>query len=197
MNRRIFALTSAAALAAFALGACTQKAAEAATPASAPPSAVAKANDAYEMASHANGFAIGAPMAANTVYVFFDPTCPHCAHLWGSSKPLLGKLRMVWIPVGLLRQTSGPQGATILSAPDPAAAMAENEAAVLDSKGGIAVDPALKPDMLAKVKANTDLFTSLGADSVPLIVYRNARTGEHGSVSGSMDAAQLAAMVGV
>src|SRR5207253_7755305 len=37
---------------------------------------------AYEAASKGSGFTTGPVMAANTVYVFFDPTCPHCAALW-------------------------------------------------------------------------------------------------------------------
>lgn len=192
MKRRTFTGSGIAAIAVTALGGCSEKAAQAATPA-----ASASPRDAYALAARGNGFTVGVPMAANTVYVFFDTTCPHCAQLWASAKPLLGKLKMVWMPVGLLRQTSGPQGATILAAPDPAAAMAQNEASVLDRKGGIAIDPALAEPVLAKVKANTELFMKTGAESVPLIVFRNARTGEHGLHAGAVDTATLAAMVGV
>lgn len=192
MNRRFFTLSSLAIAAAFALGACTEKEAVAATP-----SAALTPQQTYELAAKGNGFTVGVPMAANTVYVFFDTTCPHCAELWSSSKPLLGKLKIVWMPIGLLRQTSGPQGATILSAPDPAAAMAQNEAAVLDRKGGIPINGSLSDEVLAKVKANTEMFMKMGAESVPLIVFRNAKSGQYGQRAGAVDAATLAAMVGI
>ena len=197
MNRRHFALTATAGLLGFTLGACSDKpsGAPAATAAASAPKPSAR--ESYEIAAHGNGFTIGAVMAANTVYVFFDTTCPHCAHLWMASKPLLTRLKMVWMPIGLLRRSSAPQGATILSAADPSAAMTENETSVLDNRGGISVSPTLSDEMLAKVQANTDLFAKLGADSVPLIVYRNARTGEYGSMTGAVTTEQLAAMTGL
>jgi len=196
--RRCFVLGGAAALA--GLSACSDKAAESSAGAGAAASSAAakpSARESYELASQGHGFTMGSVMAANTVYVFFDATCPHCAALWASSKPLLTKLKMVWMPIGLLHRSSAPQGATILSAADPAAAMAENEASVLERKGGISVSPTLSDEVLAKVKANTDLFSKLGADSVPLIVFKNAKTGQYGSFSGSLQTDQLAAMVGV
>jgi hypothetical protein len=79
------------------------------------------------LAAEGKGFAVGALMAANTVYVLFDPQCPHCAHLWEASQPLLKQARFVWLPVSILNAKSLPQGAAILGASDPAAAMAAHE----------------------------------------------------------------------
>mgnify|MGYP002361561983 CR=1 FL=1 len=140
---------------------------------------------------------MGPVMAANTVYVFFDTTCPHCAELWNASQPLLGKLKMVWMPLGLLRPQSLPQGATILGAANPVAAMNENETSVLNRGGGITASTSLSDEVLAKVKANTAIFSKLGADSVPLVVFRNAKSGEYGQFSGAMETAQLAATIGL
>jgi thiol:disulfide interchange protein DsbG len=136
-------------------------------------------------------------MAANTAYVFFDTTCPHCAHLWEAAKPLQNRVKLVWMPLAYLRPISLTQGAAILSAPSPAAAMAENERKVLAHEGGIAVPD--KPDETAlnKVKANTALFEKLGVDSVPLLVYRHARTGEYGSQTGAADTAALTQLLGL
>lgn len=153
--------------------------------------------DAYEAASKGTGFTTGPVMAANTVYVFFDPTCPHCAALWTNAQALQTKLKIVWMPIGLLRSSSGPQGATILSAKDPAAAMNENETSVLAHGGGITVSQSLSDEVQAKVKANTDIFKSLGAESVPLIVYRNSKNGQFGKHDGAVSAEDLAAMVGL
>ena len=152
---------------------------------------------AHELARTGHGFSIGSMMAANTIYVFFDTTCPHCAHLWNNAQPLLGKLKMVWMPIGLLRPQSLPQGATILSAADPVVAMTENETSVLNKGGGITASATLSDEVLAKVKANTEIFRQLGADSVPLIVFRNGKTGEFGQMSGALETAQLAAMAGL
>ena len=174
------------------LAACSKKDEPAAAPARTP-----TAPEAYAIAAKGSGFTVGAVMAANTVYVFFDTTCPHCAELWKASQPLLNRIKMVWMPIGLLRPSSGPQGATILAAADPAQAMSENEARVLDRSGGISVPSSLPDEAVAKVKANTELFRQLRADSVPLIVYRNARTGEHGMHAGALDTAGLAAVAGV
>ena len=153
--------------------------------------------EAYAIATRGSGFSVGALMAANTVYVFFDSTCPHCAELWQASQPLLNRLKMVWIPIGLLRPQSGPQGATILTAPDPAKAMSEHEASVLQRGGGISVPANLSDEALQKVKANTELFRQLQAESVPLIVYRNALSGQHGMHAGAVDTATLASLAGV
>lgn len=195
MNRRKFALAGAAVLNAIAFTACSDKAP---TANAQPVRGANKPSDkeAYELAATGSGFTVGPVMAVNTVYVFFDTTCPHCAELWAASQPLLGKLKFVWMPLALLRPASGPQGATILSAPNPAAAMTENEALVTQRKGGISVSPTLSDAALDKVKANTELFKRLGAESVPYVLYKNPKTGAFGSHAGSTDTARLAQMVG-
>jgi thiol:disulfide interchange protein DsbG len=190
MNRRTFALATVLA----PLAACNDKPAAQPQAAATAPKAP---REAYEAATRGHGFTVGPVMAANAVYVFFDTACPHCAQLWQQSQPLLGKLKVVWMPIALLKPSSGPQGATILAARDPAAKMTENETLVLERKGGITADPSVPDEVLAKVKANTELFSSLGADSVPLIVFRNAKTGEYGSHAGAVSTAELAAMTGV
>jgi thiol:disulfide interchange protein DsbG len=71
VDRRRFVLQST-------LAACGDKAG---APAPAAPAAKPGAKASYDLATQGHGFATGALMAANTVYVFFDPTCPHCATL--------------------------------------------------------------------------------------------------------------------
>jgi thiol:disulfide interchange protein DsbG len=162
-----------------------------------PAAAAAAATNAYTLAATGKGFSTGPIMSAHTVYVFFDTTCPHCAQLWTSAQAVSGKLKIVWMPIGLLRPQSLPQGATILSAADPAAAMAENEASVLARGNGITASGSLKDEVVAQVKANTEIFRKMNSDSVPLIVFRNSRTGEVGQHAGAVDAAQLLAFTGL
>lgn len=194
-----------AALAVAALLAACNKPAEAPAPATpaaattapAAPSASAAAQDAYTLAATGSGFHTGPMMSAHTVYVFFDTTCPHCAHLWQNAQSLGPRLKIVWMPVGLLRPQSLPQGVTILAAPDPAAAMAQNEASVVNHGNGITAMGTLDEAVAAKVKANTELFNAIGTGEVPLIVYRNAKTGEVGQHAGAVDAAGLLKLAGL
>lgn len=171
--------------------------AAASAPAAPTAASAAAADQAWTLATQATGFTVGPIMASHTVYVFFDPACPHCAHLWTQSQPLLNRLKMVWIPVGFLRAKSPQVGATILSSADPAATMMLNERSVLDHGPGLDPNPDVPDALVAKVKANTDLLQRAGAESVPLIVYRDPKTGAAATHDGAMDTADLAAMVGV
>ena len=184
-----------------ASAATTAPATEAASAAPAQASAVqapaSVAKDIYSMAGQAHGFAVGQMMAANTVYVFFDPTCPHCAEFWKASKDAHSKVKMVWIPVSLLRDDPGPKGATILSAADPVAKMEENETKVLSGAGGIEVPADVSKAALDEVKANTEIFSKLEARSVPFIVYKNAQTGQAGTHAGGMPATELLTLIGL
>ena len=141
--------------------ACDQTPAQAAAP------SVAKipADQAYALAAKGTGFSVGPLMAAHTAYVFFDTTCPHCAHLWQALQPLASQVRVVWMPVGYLQPKSLTQGVTILSATDPKAAMAENEQRLLARQGGITPASTLNEDLVQKVKANTALFMQISGTS--------------------------------
>jgi len=216
MQRRLFALTALASL--IGLSACQKQAdktvpAATSSPASAgapaqvsaeasgaespATAAVSSAQDAYVLAATGNGFSTGPIMSSHTVYVFFDTTCPHCAHLWQNAQAVAGQLKIVWIPVAFLRPQSLPQGATILAAADPIAAMNENETSVANHGNGITAAASLDDAVVAKVRANTSMFKQLNSDSVPLIVYRNGKTGEVGQHAGAVTGPELLAFAGI
>ena len=192
MNRRQFGQISGAALLALGLSACGKDA-----PPPAPAAPALTAAQMYALAATGSGFAVGPMMAANTAYIFFDTACPHCAAVWNSAKPLAGKLRIVWIPVGFLSKMSAPRGAAILSAPDSIKAMDQNESKVLNGEQDTGVDKPAPADIEQKVAANTDLLKKLGADGVPLIVYKHAQTGEYGNQVGQVNTAQLSVLLGI
>jgi thiol:disulfide interchange protein DsbG len=177
-----------------ALTACSKT--EPTTPAP-PATPVVDAQKAYAAAQAGTGFAVGPLMAADPVLVFFDPQCPHCAELWKASQPLLGKVRMVWMPVAFIRAVSAPQGALLLAAKDPVATMNEHEALLANRQGGLPVPAQVNDELVAKVKANTELLGQIGADSVPFILYRNRQTGAWGSVAGALATEQLALAIGL
>jgi thiol:disulfide interchange protein DsbG len=192
-KRRALLRLAASLLVGHALAGCSK--ADSAPGSAAGTAAAATAADPLALAAGARGFSVGPATGAPTLYVFFDATCPHCARLWADSQRLLDRLRMVWIPVGLLRH-GAEWGAAILAAGDPVAAMAANEAAV---RAGRSDAPASPPpaDAVTAVKANTDVFNRLGVQSVPAVVYRNAATGAAGIEVGYHPPEQIAALVGV
>jgi thiol:disulfide interchange protein DsbG len=147
--------------------------------------------------TQAKGFAVGALMSANTVYVFFDAQCPHCGHLWEAAAPLYKKVKFVWIPVGMINATSTAQGAAIMTASNPGALMTEHEASLLAGKGGISASSSIAPEVAQAIKNNSQLLNSFGAESVPFIVAKNMKTGQTVSQDGAMTTTELANFLGV
>lgn len=151
------------------------------------------------VAAEGVGFSVGSSMAAHTVYVFFDPQCPHCTELWKAARPLTSKARFVWMPVGLLNDKSRTQGAALLAASDPVAAMNTHEISMQEKNGGIA-GIAAGPDadkQLAAVATNTALLTRMGFASIPTVVATHAQTGALVTHEGSMSTAALATLLGL
>jgi thiol:disulfide interchange protein DsbG len=173
------------------LAACSPQDASEQTPAAKP------AQPYMAVATQGKGFTVGAMMSANAVYVLFDPQCPHCGRLWQASTPLHSKVKFVWIPVSFINAKSGPQGAALLSAANPAELMAEHEKSILTGGGGISAIAGAPIEIERAIKKNTQLFNSLGAESVPYILAKNMRTGEVVSNSGALETAALAEFLGL
>jgi thiol:disulfide interchange protein DsbG len=194
MQRRLFSHSLVAA-ATLALTACSKEdSASAAAPAAAP---IAPDQALDVLAREGKGFTVGALMSANTVYVLFDPQCPHCAHLWQSSIPLQGKVKFTWLPVTLLNAKSLPQGAAIMTAANPAETMNAHESALLANGGGIAASASITPDVEAAIKNNTALLDRLGATSVPFVVAKHQGSGQVVTQAGAMGTEALARFLGM
>ncbi len=179
-----------------ALSGCSPKQESAPVAASTSPSAASL--DAYDqVATQAKGFTAGALMSANTVYVLFDPQCPHCGHLWQAAQPLLKKTKFVWVPVGIMNAKSAPQGAALLTAADPVALMTAHEASLLAGTGGTSAPSSIPDDIEKAIKTNTAILNALKAESVPMVVAKHAKTGALITRAGAMDTAGLAAFLGV
>jgi thiol:disulfide interchange protein DsbG len=193
MNSLKFAIVLAAGL---ALAACKDSAQPpAATAAAAAPKTVSTAVSVPAIEAEAHGITVGSSMSARTVYVFFDPQCPHCAALWQAAKPLKSQAKFVWIPVRLLNNTSQTQGAALLAAKDPVAALDEHETAMLaNQKGDVPGDSEAQKETVSK---NTALFNRFGFQSVPSIVAQSAQNGAVVSHEGALVTADLAALLGL
>ena len=145
----------------------------------------------------AAGFTVGSAAAARTVYVMFDPQCPHCAQVWRSSKVLWPRARFVWIPVGLMREVSTLQGAALLESTAPAALMDEHEALLAQRAGGLSVKELTLTDAARDaVERNTLLLAGFGAERVPLIVGTDEKTGRLVAIEGEVGPVALAARLG-
>ena len=160
-------------------------------------SAVTQAQSYDVVAKDGKGFAAGALMSTQTVYVLFDAQCPHCGALWNASLPLQKKVKFVWIPVSLMNPKSTLQGAALLTAAKPTELMTAHESALLAGSGGMVADANPSPETVAAIKSNTQLFNSLGATSVPYVVAKNARSGAVVTNSGALPTPALAAFLGV
>jgi thiol:disulfide interchange protein DsbG len=187
MNRFRFSVLLAASL---FLAACK----DSPGPSALPQGATAVSTTAIE--AEARGITVGSAMSTRTVFVFFDPQCPHCAALWQAAKPLKSQARFVWIPVRLLNDASQAQGAALLAAADPVAAMDEHETAVLQKKGGIAA-AANSDAQRDAVSRNTALMNRFGFASVPSIVAQHAQSGALVTHEGALATPELAALLGL
>lgn len=180
------------------LAGCSKPAEVAAPAASAAPAAPAiSARQAFEMAQRGTGFVVGEAVSARQVLVFFDPQCPHCAALWKASQPLLDRIRMVWIPIAFVSPKSPAQGAMLLAAADPKALMNLHESRLGAGQGGLEVQGEPAPDLLAKIKANTELLSALGSDGVPYMLVRTSAEGPYTVVPGSLPTEELAKLLGL
>lgn len=198
VNRRQLLTLAAAGLAASAAQAQTPAPAPAAPAVpGAPPGMDVKAM--YEQfAEKGKGFDMKPGAATRpAVYVVFDPQCPYCTQLWEAAKPLADKVRFVWLPVAVLNPHSEPQGAAILSAPDPVAMMERHESAMKNPHRGLVTEGMVIP-MGARedVWSNSRIFRRTGGRSVPWGVFKNAK-GEFGVIPDALKTEQLRQLLGV
>jgi thiol:disulfide interchange protein DsbG len=196
MNKTLTQLLVIAGLA-IALGGCSKTEPTTAASPAAAPKASTPAQTYDLVAAQGKGFTVGPMMSANTVYVLFDPQCPHCGHLWEAARPLLGKVKFVWVPVAIINGNSTAQGAALLTSPTPLETMTAHEAAILGRTGGMKTQGEIPADVQATIKNNTQLFTDLKLESVPFIVAKNATTGIAVTNNGALDTPALAQFLGV
>ena len=184
-------------LAAFAVALSLSACKDATPPDAAPAGKAASAPVSVEaVAAEGKGFTFGSTMSVRTVYVFFDAQCPHCAALWVAAKPLKSQAKFIWMPVGIINPSSTAQGAAIIAAADPVAAMDEHEASMMAKTGGITATGNLDAQR-AIVAKNTELMNRFGFASIPTIVARNTVTGALVVQEGSMATAELAKLLGL
>ncbi|WP_111748527.1 thiol:disulfide interchange protein DsbG [Salinisphaera orenii] len=121
-----------------------------------------------------NWVADGSADAPRVIYMFTDPNCPYCHKFWQAARPWVkaGKVQIRHVIVGILKPSSMPKAAAILSASDPSAALTKDERNY--NQGGIAPMDTPPSDVARKVNANNALMKSLGLRATPAIYYHDA-----------------------
>jgi thiol:disulfide interchange protein DsbG len=111
--------------------------------------------------------------APRVVYTFSDANCPYCHRFWDAARPWVdsGKVQLRHIMVGVIREDSPAKAAAILTAPNPSAALLENEHTF--DKGGIKPVAKLSPDVANKLDANQELMIEMGFQGTPGILFKD------------------------
>src|SRR5690606_4298772 len=139
----------------------------------------------WEALSQSAWVAEGDKNAKQIVYAFMDPNCPYCALFWQKAQPLLKQqgVQLRHIMVGVLTPTSMAISAKILSAADPAKALAEHEQAEAKGQKGLSAEGNIPDDAMQKVIANSQLMQDSQIFGTPAIVYKD-KAGELKVVQG-------------
>ena len=113
--------------------------------------------------------------APRVVYTFSDANCPYCHRFWEAARPWVdaGKVQLRHVMVGVIREDSPAKAAAILTAPNPSAALLENER--LFDRGGIKPAASLTAEVANKLDANQVLMIELGFQGTPGILFKDAQ----------------------
>lgn len=118
------------------------------------------------------------PKQAPVLYVFADPNCIFCHRFYQMAEPEVkaGRLQLRWALVGFLKPSSADRAVAILSSPNPARALEENENHFNVSKeeGGIGPDRSRAKPIRRDLHANFTDMQATGSEGTPTILYQTA-----------------------
>jgi thiol:disulfide interchange protein DsbG len=113
------------------------------------------------------------------LYVFFDPNCPYCHHLYLALRGRLAgaDLQVHWVVLGMLTSSSEPKAAAMLQAPDRLRAFETNEndydfAANGQPGGGIEPAATIQPETRRLLQRNLQIYRSQKLFGVPVLVWK-------------------------
>lgn len=123
------------------------------------------------------GFSFPGPAGRPKVHVAFDPQCPDCIRFHDRIKPLLDKVEVVYYPVAMLNIHSEPQGALMLSSPEPWKVFEEHHEKFRDPDfRGVRYDLSKLSDKVRNdVWTNTKLHRRCGCRAIPFGVFKNSK----------------------
>jgi thiol:disulfide interchange protein DsbG len=113
---------------------------------------------------------------AAPLYVFADPNCSYCNHLWNDLRPFVqaGQVRVHWAMVSFLKQSSAGRATAILAAKDRLAALTQDESKFdkADEEGGIPAQDPMPAEVRAALVAHGNEMGDAGGQGTPLLVFR-------------------------
>lgn len=137
----------------------------------------ARAAKAYKDISTVAYVTDGKNSAPHKLYVMADPNCVFCHRFYEETRTLVndGQLQIRWIMGGLLKPSSKGKTATILSAKDPAAALALNEKTFNEKIEEGAAKPMenIPAALAAKIKANATFMIKNNFLQTPTLLFKN------------------------
>lgn len=112
--------------------------------------------------------------APRVVYTFSDANCPYCNRFWEAARPWVdsGKVQLRHLLVGVIKADSPAKAAAILEAPDPSAALVENETRF--AQGGITPAKGVSNKMQQILDDNQMLMHATGFRGTPGIIVRES-----------------------
>lgn len=140
-------------------------------------------DDVWKTLEKATWIQDGQKTAPRIVYVFSDPNCPYCYQLWREARPWVqsGKVQLRHIQVGVIREESRAQIATLLKSKDPAAVFAKMNAD--KAKNRLKPASSIPKEIAEKIDFNEGLMEKYGFFSTPSMVWRDSK-GEFKSAQG-------------
>lgn len=130
----------------------------------------------YQDAKKLHSFVVGTKGPILTALI--DPNCIFCHLFYEKVMPYVhsGKVRVRFVVAGFLKPSSRPKAETILSAKNPAAELAYDEAhfRVRVEEGGAPIDKHPTPKAIQEVNADTHLLAETGEIATPTLVIPGA-----------------------
>lgn len=131
------------------------------------------------------------------VYMFFDPNCPYCHHVFDSLMKIrkdMPDLQFRWVPLGMLGGNSASKAAAIIQSPDPLKAFITNEKnyGFLNSDAGGGIPPAKHIDAASQTILDENLSILQGQNlyGIPVVLFQ-ADDGKPFYFSGQRSEAEL------
>lgn len=128
-------------------------------------------------ATKTSWFEQGNPKAKRLIYVIAEPNCSACHYFYESIKPYIasGQLKVRWIMVSFLKQSSFGKSAKIISSSNPAMAMEYNENQFNDvqESGGISQMTNIPSSIKQKIMENNMFMNTYGFNSTPVGLFKS------------------------
>lgn len=132
-------------------------------------------DEVWQSLSTATYIQDGQTTAPRVVYVFSDPNCVYCHQFWQQSRPWVdsGKVQLRHIQVGVIREKSRGQVATILSAKTP-----EKMFKDLNQNNAwknLAECKNIPQQLADQIDANQALMDKYGFFSTPAVIWKDSQ----------------------